>query len=730
VTGQSTAAKSLINPSKEEVGLQETIAGFAFNPLGFVNFIFPWGEAGTRLASEPGPDDWQIDVLSDMGDALVSGQDPATATGSAIQVAVASGHGIGKTALVAWIIHWFQSCYEFNQTVVTANTKTQLTTKTWRELAKWHKLALNAHWFEWTATQYKHVLHPETWFASAIPWSAHNSEAFAGTHEKWVLLIFDEASRIDDRIWEVAEGAMTTPNAMWICFGNPTQNTGAFAECFRRQKHRWITRQVDSRTARMTNKVKLQQWVDDYGEDSDFVRVRVRGVFPRAGTNQLIGTDLVLEAQRRHPDVELPPELQRNRPGLCVLDEEKARVMGLDVARHGDDQSVAAFRQGLYTWPMKRYRIADLMQLAYRFAEDIDAFTPDAVFVDVTGMGWGVYDKLREIRPDVSFYPVQVGEEAIDPRKFFNKRAEVWWRLREALAAGMSLPPTESGQLDRELEDDLIGPEYGYDPRERVQLEKKEDMKERGLASPDSGDALAITFAATVTAKIRPKKKTWRDRLRERGSAYVRPDTTPQSARSQPCASQSGGYSSPFSSAAMPAPSSSAWCRSQPAVPRTMTNHSKEASPNETLCRHGRTGTRRQRIERQRRACGHRHAQLGRGQRPAERLDVHEPHGVPGCGFVLSRDVRDDVRQRARRGNAQELRPRLLARARLKNERPTVEAVSPSRNWSRNRVAVCGAWPHTWNRTASNPQPRGIVTLGRLDRSTAGRLCNDGRDST
>jgi hypothetical protein len=121
-------------------------------------------------------------------------------------------------------------------------------------------------------------------------------------------------------------------------------------------------------------------------------------------------------------------------------------------------------------------------------------------------MGWGVYDRLRQLRPRVALYPIQVGEAAVDDKRFYNKRAEIWWRIREWLEAGACLPS------DRELETDLTGIEYGYDPRERVQVEKKADMKERGLASPDSGDALALTFT-TPLQSTRPKTPTWRARL-------------------------------------------------------------------------------------------------------------------------------------------------------------------------------------------------------------------------
>jgi hypothetical protein len=324
----------------EKLAIADDIAGFYDNPLGYVLYAFAWGEG--ELADESGPDAWQHDILTKLGEEIRR-RDRADAVLEAIRVAVASGHGIGKTALIAWIILWFMSTRPNPQVVVTANTESQLTKKTWRELSKWHKRAINADWFTWSATSFKFVERPDTWFASAIPWSEHNSEAFAGTHEKHVLVIYDEGSAIADIIWEVTEGAMTTPGAMWIVFGNPTKNTGRFRECFGRFRHRWITRQIDSRTAKMASKAQIDQWIDDYGEDSDFVRIRVKGEFPRAGSNQFIASD-VAEAATKY-----------KAEGFS----EFPIVMGVDVARFGDDQTVIAIRQGRRLLPLIKYRGLD-----------------------------------------------------------------------------------------------------------------------------------------------------------------------------------------------------------------------------------------------------------------------------------------------------------------------------------------------------------------------------------
>jgi len=454
-----------------ESQLEDHIASFVYDPLGFVYYAYPWGEPGP-LENETGPDKWQADQLETLGKQTLTAKD-------AIQIAVRSGHGIGKTALISWVIHWFMSTRPHPQIPVTANTRTQLEQKTWRELAKWWKLSVNKHWFNWTATKFYHIDHPETWFASAIPWSPEKSEAFAGTHEEHVLVLYDEASAIDDIIWEVTEGAMTTPGALWVVFGNPTRNTGRFSECFKKYRHRWITTEVDSRTAKKANKTQIDQWIEDYGEDSDFVRVRVKGQEPRAGSMQFIPGDVVNNALGLH----LHPDTYRHA----------AKVIGVDVARFGDDQSVIVKRQGLVATDLHKYRGKNTMELASIVSKVIDEWEPDGVFIDEVGIGAGVVDRLIQL--NYKIIGVNSGSTPLDDNKYVNKRIEMWDDMRMWLASGAAIPD------DNELRDDLIGPEYGYNAKEKMQLEKKEDMKKRGIASPDCGDALALTFAEKVQAK-------------------------------------------------------------------------------------------------------------------------------------------------------------------------------------------------------------------------------------
>ncbi|MDT8364301.1 MAG: terminase [Nitrosomonas sp.] len=457
--------------SDYETALTEKIGEFFHDPLGYVLFAFPWGEPGTELADFPdGPDVWQREQLNEVGNRFQA--DPM----ATIQEAISSGHGIGKSAEVSWIILWAMSTRPHLAGWVTANTQTQLKSKTWRELSIWHKRAINQHWFRWAATRFFHVDHPETWGMDAIPWTEHNSEAFAGLHAKYVLIIMDEASAIADIIWEVSEGAMTTPRAMWFCFGNPTRNTGRFRECFGKYKHRWTGRKIDSRTARMTNKKKIAEWQVDHGEDSDFFKVRVRGEFPAAGSNQLISSGAVGLARK----TELIEDEYIFQPVL----------IGVDVARFGDDETVISVRQGRKQIKQLVFRELDNIQVAMRAAEEYRNYGEATLFVDEVGLGAGVVDYLKNMR-----YPVvgvNAGRQASEKDKFYNLRAEMWFRLKEWVESGADIVD------DPDLAEQLAGVEYDYTPKEQVRMEKKEDMKSRGMSSPDRADALALTFAQIV----------------------------------------------------------------------------------------------------------------------------------------------------------------------------------------------------------------------------------------
>lgn len=481
----TSALAGSFNQNQYDQELAGDIAQFYSDPYGFVMYAYPWGVKNGPLEHETGPDTWQRAQLNRIGAAILL--DPL----AGIQEAIASGHGIGKSAEVAWIVQWAMSTRPHLAGWVTANTQNQLTKKTWREVAVWHKRLINKHWFEWTATRFYHVDHPETWGIDAIPWTEHNSEAFAGLHAEHVLMIMDEGSGIADSIWEVSEGAMTTPRAIWLVYGNPTRNTGRFFECFGSQAHRWEHRNIDSRNCKMTQKDKLEQWREDYGEDSDFFRVRCRGEFPHHASNQLIGSNTVATAR----DLDLAEVDYIYQP----------THVGCDVARFGDDETVISVRQGRKHVSMKTYRGLDNMQVgaecARIFRETNEEGRPmGAIYVDGIGLGGGVVDYLSTLGYPV--IDVNVGKPAEDKDRYFNKRVECWDRLRQWLEAGADIVD------DPELGKQLTSIEYEMMPRtEQMKLEGKDDLKARGLSSPDRAESLGLTFAEPFAPSIRNGKR-------------------------------------------------------------------------------------------------------------------------------------------------------------------------------------------------------------------------------
>lgn len=463
--------------------LLEFLAEFEHKPYDFAIACFPWGEPGTDLATRRGLEPWQAKVLLDLQNRLISFSE-------AIQIAVRSGHDIGKSALVCIIILWAISTREDTKGVVTANTEKQLRLKLWAELAKWHRLFIGKQFFHVSATAI-HARDPEhekEWRIDAIPWSEDNPEAFAGLHNygKRIVVIFDEASGIVNKIWETIDGVMNEADTelFWFATGNPTRNTGRFRECFdpAGQGQFWSTHKVDSREVSFTNKDRIQRQIDLWGLDSDFIKVRWLGEFPVAGISQLIDSETIRSAQSRDA------QSQHWEP----------LIMSVDVARFGQNASVIGFRRGkdARTIPAQRMRGKSTVELGMIIASLISTHSPDAVFIDEGGVGGGVIDFVRHLGHSV--IGVQFGGSPSIPlggEKAHNKRAEMYLSLRHWLREGGAIEDSED--LSREL----ISVEYGHNKKsDAIILTPKEDMEE----SPDWADQIAMTFAFPVA------KRSWR----------------------------------------------------------------------------------------------------------------------------------------------------------------------------------------------------------------------------
>lgn len=490
------------SPAADDLALAEFVSQFYDDPLGFVLACFPWGEPGS-LRDHDGPDTWQREFLEWLGKEVKARAFDGVHAVDPIQGAVSSGHGIGKSTLQAWIVCWIMSTRPRCHGTVTANTATQLDTKTWASVQKWAKLCITSGWFEINTERMYRKGQRDSWFCAPQSCREENSEAFAGQHalDSTSFYIFDEDSAVPDAIHQVAEGGMTDGEPMQFRFGNPTRSSGSFYRCaFGSERHRWHVQVVDSRQSKFTNKAKLNEWVEDYGEDSDFVRVRVRGLPPAASDLQYISSTLVEQASKRE--------------AICLPDDPL--VCGLDVARGGQDECVFWFRRGADAKSVPPIRIPgqearDSMRLVTVAADVLSrSFNGHKVamlFVDGTGIGGPICDRLfqmgRHNVMEVQFGQAPPRLQTVDlnqatgeiqqpHHKFANMRSYIWGQMREWLKHG-AIP-----ESDHTLAQDLVAPEYFHDRYDRIVLESKDDLKARGLASPDSGDALALTFAAPV----------------------------------------------------------------------------------------------------------------------------------------------------------------------------------------------------------------------------------------
>lgn len=463
---------------RDDRALCELLASYTHDPLGFVYAAFPWGEGEL---TDTAPEKWQADTLRAIGKRLRQGM--------TVREAVASGHGVGKSALVSWLILWAIATHEDTRGVVTANTEAQLRSKTWAELAKWYRLFIARHLFTLSANAIfsRADGHERSWRIDALPWSDASPESFAGLHNQGgrIIVIFDEASAISDTIWEVTEGAMTDKDTelIWCVFGNPTRKSGRFYDCFHRLRDRWHHRQVDSRSVSLSDKRRLAEWISDYGEDSDFVRVRVRGLFPRTSEKQLISSELAESAAART----LATDAYSFAPA----------VIGVDPAWSGTDAMAIVLRQGLYSRVLATLpKQTDDMETAGLIARLQDEWKARAVFIDL-GYGTGIYSAGKTLGREgwrlVSFAakPTRIG--------YANKRAEMWSDMKEWLEQGGTIDP------DRDLIGDLTAPEAFINHKGLLQLESKDAMRRRGIPSPNLGDALALTFAYPVRTHSRPR---------------------------------------------------------------------------------------------------------------------------------------------------------------------------------------------------------------------------------
>lgn len=482
--------EATLQPVDLEAQLIDDMAGFTHNPLGHAMYSYPWDEQGTILEDIKGPRQWQMEVLDDIGEWL---KDPETRF-EPYMLAVSSGHGIGKSALFGMVANWGMDTCEDTRIVITANTETQLRTKTSPEMLKWRKLSMTEHWWNAPAMSIysNQVGHDKSWRADFIPWSEKNPEAFAGLHNKGrrIIILMDEGSAIPDIIWEVVEGALTDEHTeiIWLVFGNPTRSSGRFRECFRKYGKYWKHKKIDSRTVEGTNKRLFNKWAEQYGEDSDFFKVRVRGEFPSQSARQFFSSVLIDEARGKH--------LRHDQYGFAPV------ILTCDPAWTGDDELVIGKRQGLH------FEILDVMPkndndifVANKLNAYDEEYNADAVFID-GGYGTGIYSAGKTWGK--SHWQLVWFNEAAIRKDCVNKRDEMHAEIKEWLKTGGAIP--DDGDLVEELEVIEQLPDMGG----RIKIMPKDTIRDLIGRSPNKVDVLGLSFAFPVRKRMKGRTRQQR----------------------------------------------------------------------------------------------------------------------------------------------------------------------------------------------------------------------------
>ena len=436
------------------------------------------------------PDDWQLEYM----EAIAAGRSRSIpAAKRRRRFALKACVGPGKTAVLAIVVWWFMATRPDAKGAATSITGDNLDANLWAELAKWQdKSPLLKAAFEWTATQVRSRERPATWFIDARKWTNSADKnalgnTLAGLHGDNVIFVIDEAGGVPEEVAAAAEGGLANANedegreALFLIAGNPTHLSGPLYSACTRNRGRWHVQEItgdpdDPRRAKRISIEWAREMIASYGRDSDIVKVKVLGQFPSTSPDSLFGPDEVAAAMAR---VIAKAEY-----------EQEVKILGVDVARQGDDRTVIALRQGRVVFGPRILRIPDTMAIAGQVSMLFDKHRPDALFIDQATFGFGVLDRLTQLG-----YPaigVDFGGKPVTHVKYANRRSEMWFRMSEWVKAGGVLPKVP------ELVSELTAPKYSFDAHNHLLLEKKKDIKARTGVSPDIADAIALTFAQPV----------------------------------------------------------------------------------------------------------------------------------------------------------------------------------------------------------------------------------------
>ena len=429
------------------------------------------------------PDPWQAELLAEVAK-------------STRKISVRSGHGTGKSTVASWVIIWYFLTKHPCKIVLTAPTSSQLFDALFSEVKSWVRKLPDAlqTLLEVTSDRVVLLSAPQDAFISCRTARAETPEAMAGVHSENVLLVVDEASGIPEKVFEAAAGSMSADSACTVLLGNPVRSSGTFFESHHRLKNEWYTMHVSCVDSLRVSREFIKEMAVRYGEDSSAYFVRVLGKFPKTDDDTIISLALVEDAQNR--DVQMA--------------ETSPRIWGLDVARFGSDSSVLAERQGTVITELEAWKGKDLMQLVglvhNKYNERLPSERPVEIMVDSIGLGAGVVDRLREL--DLPVRGINVAESPSMRGQYTNLRAELWFRMKEFLEArDCKIPKDDS------LFSELVSPRYFFSSTGKLQVESKQEMKKRGLPSPDRADAVILTLASQPSIAMFGKKYSSKSKI-------------------------------------------------------------------------------------------------------------------------------------------------------------------------------------------------------------------------
>jgi hypothetical protein len=425
------------------------------------------------------PDEWQQDFLQ----AVASGER---------KISIRSGHGVGKSTTASWAMLWFLLTRYPVKVVVTAPTSAQLYDALFAELKRWVKelpqpvqdlLDVKQERIELKASATEA-------FISARTSRAEQPEALQGVHSDNVMLVADEASGVPEAVFEAAAGSMSGHNALTILLGNPVRSSGFFFDTHNRLKDEWWTRRVSCIDSTRVSKEYVDDMKSRYGEESNAFRIRVLGEFPRSDDDTIIPMDLLESAKHRDTRAY----------------EDAPIVWGLDVARFGSDSSVLCKRQSNVVHTLERWRNLDLMQLTGAVVSQYEACDhksrPTEILVDSIGLGAGVVDRLREL--NLPARGINVSESPAMGGTYLNLRAELWHKAKAWLEKrDCKIPNNE------DLIGELATVRYTFTSNGKIKIESKDDIRRRGLKSPDMADAFVLTFASDAATISWGKSSSW-----------------------------------------------------------------------------------------------------------------------------------------------------------------------------------------------------------------------------